>query len=218
MKKIYAVIFDMDGVIFNTELLWKNAFENANKKYSICLSEEYRQSTCGKSELLIRKELKKIYPELNVIEYRNYMLECVNNNIENGNFEINKNFIKIIEYLKKKGIKIGLATSSHKQRAINLFKMKDLNMDNFFDVMIFSEDVGIHSKPDPYIFLLAANKLDMDSKNCIIVEDSINGIEAAVSGQFIPIMLTDLIKPNDFCKKNAYIINDLIQIKDILED
>ena len=57
MIETSGVIFDMDGVIFDTECLWKNAFEAANQKYGLNLTEKYRQSTCGKSEQLIREEL-----------------------------------------------------------------------------------------------------------------------------------------------------------------
>ena len=57
MFETSGVIFDMDGVIFDTECLWKNAFEAANQKFGLNLTEKYRQSTCGKSEQLIREEL-----------------------------------------------------------------------------------------------------------------------------------------------------------------
>ena len=53
-----SVIFDMDGVIFDTELVWKRALEEINKKYNLNLDDEYRKSICGKNELLIREELK----------------------------------------------------------------------------------------------------------------------------------------------------------------
>ena len=60
--KIDAVIFDMDGVIFDSESVWKKAFEYTNCKYNLDLTEADRQSMCGKFEKDIRNELKKVTP------------------------------------------------------------------------------------------------------------------------------------------------------------
>ena len=80
-----AVIFDMDGVIFNTENLWRDGFIIANKKYNLNLDENYRKTICGKSEQQIRNELKEIYNNLNVDEYRDYIINYVNEHYEHKN-------------------------------------------------------------------------------------------------------------------------------------
>ena len=198
-----AVIFDMDGVIFNTENLWREGFILANKKYNLNLDENYRKTICGKSEQQIRNELKEIYNNLNVDEYRDYIINYVNEGIKNLNYEIKEGFIDLINNLKNKNYKLALATSSTKKRAEYLFKNKNIDI-NIFDVKIFSEDVGIKSKPDPYIFNLAAERLNEDSSNCYVIEDSINGIVAAKKGNFKPIMVIDLIEPDDYCTNNCY--------------
>ena len=73
-----AVIFDMDGVIFNTENLWREGFILANKKYNLNLDENYRKTICGKSEDEIRNELKALYKNLDVNNYRDFIINYVN--------------------------------------------------------------------------------------------------------------------------------------------
>ena len=200
---IKAVIFDMDGVIFDTEKLWKDGFICANKQFNLDLTESFRQSICGKSELSIRAELKNLFPTLNVDDYRDFNLQYVKNAINNGDYQIKPYFIELITLLKKQNQKIALATSSHRDRAELLFKNKGLDLYSIFDAVTFAEDVKGKSKPDPTIFLLSANKIGVPASNCIVLEDSINGIEAACNGNFQPIMVVDLIEPNDFCLNNC---------------
>lgn len=216
-KKITAVIFDMDGVIFDTESLWKKAFLAANKKFEVDISEEYRQGMCGKNEKLVRDELRVHRPNLDVDAYRDFMLESVNHDIRVGDFKMKPFFKEAIEFLKSKEIKIALATSSHKARAEMLFKLKEMEIAGIFDATIYAEDALGRSKPDPYMFLEAAKKLGQDPSNSIVVEDSINGIEAAVRGCFVPVMAVDLIPPNAFAKEHAHIIGDLSGLIEMLK-
>lgn len=217
IKKVTAVIFDMDGVIFDTESLWKKAFLAANKKFEVDISEEYRQGMCGKNEKLVRDELRIHRPDLDVDAYRDFMLESVNRDIRMGEFEIKPFFKEAIEFLKSKGVKIALATSSHKARAEMLFKLKEMEIAGIFDAAIYAEDALGKSKPDPFMFLEAAKKLGKEPADSIVVEDSINGIEAAVRGGFIPVMAVDLIPPNEFAKEHAQIISDLSGLSKLIK-
>ncbi|MBE7020902.1 MAG: HAD family phosphatase [Ruminococcaceae bacterium] len=210
MQRIKAVIFDMDGVIFDSESVWKILFEIANKKYGLALTEEYRKSICGKNELLIRQELKEILPGTDVDEYRDFIITGVREWIEKGCFEVKPGFMQLMDYLKKMGCKIALATSSEQKRAEQMFNVKGLDCTTLFDTCVFGNDVGIKCKLDPYIFTLAADRLCINPCECVVIEDSINGIQAAVNGGFIPVMAVDLIEPDSFCyEKCSCIIRSL---------
>ncbi len=211
-----AVIFDMDGVIFDTEIIWKDALEKANIKFNLSLDDKYRESIVGKSELLIRKELKERYPNLDIDTYRSFILGYVNSEIDKGNYSVKHYFLELVNCLKENNYKIALATSSTKERALKLFNNKNLDI-NIFDSFVFSDDVGDKGKPNPYIFECAAKKLLVEPFNSYVIEDSTNGLTAAINGNFIPIMVIDLIKPNEYLKKNVkYIFNSLEEVKKIL--
>jgi len=218
MGKIQAVIFDMDGVIFDSESLWKIMFVKANEKFGLSLDEEYRQSICGKNEESIRSELREMLPGVDVDGYRNFIVSGVNSMIMKGDFELKAGFREVISYLKERGYKTALATSSSKDRAQHMFRGKGFDTSELFDACVYGDEVGNRGKPDPYIFETAALKLGVDNKECIVLEDSVNGIKAAVNGNFIPVMAVDIILPDKYCEENCrLIIEKLPQLIDFME-
>ena len=205
-----AIIFDMDGVIFNTENLWKEAFEYYTKRYNLPLDETYRASICGKSEELIIAELKTMFPELDGKKYREEIGAYYLNKINQAAYVVKEGFIELIKSAKAKGYKLALATSNKKMRMEKLFSQKDLDPYQLFDVITTVEDVGANSKPNPYIFLITAKKLGIEPKDIFVIEDSLNGIEAAVRGGFKSIMIKDLIQPNALAKEKCCLITDTL--------
>ena len=213
-----GIIFDMDGVIFDTEQVWQDAFFTANQRFGLSLTEEFRQSTCGKSEALVRKELAIQYPELDVPGYRNYMLQCVNDRVAAGDFAVKEGFLELIALIKREGYRVALATSSGRLRAEHAFKVKNLDI-GMFDTTVFGEDVKERSKPDPYIFQLATQRLGLPAYECFVLEDSINGIESAVRSGFSAVMVVDKIPPNDYCLTHCKkIIGSLVQMPSVLRE
>ena len=218
MNNIKAIIFDMDGVIFNTENLWRDADRLANIKYNLDLDDDYRKSLCGKSEELIKIEFKNMFPNLNVEEYRKYIHDYVNKEVDNNHFEIKEGFLELIDYLKNNNYKIALASSSTRLRIEKLFKLKNINLD-IFDYIVTGDDVGKLGKPNPYIFNLVSKYFNIESKNIIVLEDSLNGIEASIKGGFISIMVKDLIEPNDYAINNCNkIFDNLFEVIDYLKN
>ena len=207
LKSISGIIFDMDGVIFDSEAIWKDAFQLANVKFGLQFTEEDRQSCCGKDEETIRKELKNANPYLDVDGYRDFIVAQVENTVKEFGAPLKDFFPELISFLQANHIKIALATSSKRQRARMLFQNKGLDPSKIFHGMVFGEDVET-SKPNPEIFLLAAHQIGCTPASCIVLEDSLNGIEAAKCGGFNSIMVKDLIEPNEEAKKSCLLIAD----------
>lgn len=208
-----AVIFDLDGVIFNTENCWKVGFEIVTKEYGLPLDENYRITICGKSEAKIIEELNVTFPTLDAVKYRKEIADKYVDQINNGEYQLKEGFFELVDALKSKNYKIGLATSNLRWRMEKIFSNKGIDPYKIFDTIITVSEIGNRTKPDPYIFLRAAEELGVEPKDSFVIEDSLNGIEAAARGGFIPIMDKDLIPPNEYAKKRCYkIVDSLLDV------
>ena len=123
---------------------------------------------------------------------------------------------EILKYLKEKGYKIAVASSSRRQSVIH--HLKDANIEDYFDAII-SGDMIKRSKPKPDIYLEAAKVLNVRPKDCYALEDSPNGIKSAKNANMTTVMIPDLIKPNEELKKMVdYEFNDLNEFLKFLID
>ena len=217
MKNNKAIIFDLDGLIFNTEDLWKEGFEVITKKYQLPLDEEYRKTICGQSEEAIVKQLNELFPDLDAVKYRKEIAEYYLSQVESGHYILKEGFFELIEAARAKGYKLALATSNIRWRMEKIFNNKGIDPYQIFDSTITISEIGSRTKPDPFIFLKAAEMLDVDPKNSFVLEDSLNGIEAAVRGNFKPVMIIDLIEPNEYAEKNCQkIVNTMLEVIPLL--
>ena len=200
-KRIDAVLFDMDGLIFDTEAVWKRAFFEANEKYGLNLDEDYRQrEMAGRQEADIRKMMKLEFPDVDIDAYRDYMRGLVIDTIRTSKDLLKPHFVQLVKGLKENNIKIALATSSGLDRCEILFTNAGLNFKEIFDAVVTKEEVK-NGKPNPEVFLKAAEKLGVSAEVCVVLEDSILGIQAAHNAGAIPVMVVDLIEPDDEIKK-----------------
>lgn len=214
---MYSVIFDMDGVIFDSENIWKKSFILANEKFNLNLSEEFRQKTCGMNENDTRVLLKTKYPNLDIESYRNFMGEYFEDYILKNKAPLKEGFLELLDYLKKKKYKIALATGNDLQFVKIMFKSINLSVNDVFDYVITGEQV-LNGKPNPEVYEKAVKGINETPQNCIVLEDSLNGIKSATSAGCKAIMVIDIIKPDDYAKNNAFKIYDsLLQVKDLLQ-
>ena len=201
---IKGAIFDMDGVIFDSEKKWQEALLLANRKYGLTFDEEYRRGMCGKEESLIRAQLRADFPGLDADAYRDECAAYVRAKAESGEVDMKPGFPELIAYLRENGYRIALATSTPEPSAAKLFQCKGLDMYRVFDACAFGNEVKGRGKPNPDIFELAASRISLPCEACVVLEDSRNGIRAAVAAGAVPVMVMDLIPPDDFCLVHAH--------------
>lgn len=216
-KKIEAVLFDMDGLIFDTESVWKDAFFEANKKFGLNLDEEYRQKEmAGRQEIDIRKMMKLEFPDVDIDAYRDYMRGLVFEEIKSSKKLLKTGFVEIVDALKMNNIKIALATSSGLDRCDILFGNAGIDYKKIFDAIVTKEEVD-SGKPNPEVFLKAAKKLGVETEACVVLEDSILGIQAAHNAGAVPVMVVDLIEPVDELRKLAeHVVYSLLEAKNFI--
>ncbi len=174
---IKAVIFDMDGVIVDSEpimdIVLTLFFKDMNIEFDIDIAKEYR----GGSSEAFWGELKRVYSLPRSVDY--YVEERLKRTIDyyrqNG-VKLIENVIDLIEELRTLNLKIALATSAAHERM--KVTMELLNLEKYFDVVVTSRFIK-KAKPDPEIFLYACDSLNTEPQNCLVIEDSRNGITAA---------------------------------------
>jgi HAD superfamily hydrolase (TIGR01509 family) len=119
---------------------------------------------------------------------------------------------EILDFLKKSGKKIALASSTKRQTVIN--QLRDAKILDYFDEIVTGDMVS-KSKPDPEIFLLACNKLNVEPERAFAIEDSYNGIRSASSGKLRAIMVPDLLPANDEMRELAETVQE--SLNDVIE-
>lgn len=172
-----AVIFDMDGVLIDSERLWKQAEKEVFSSFGVVISEE----DCKKTQSMTTSEVTKFWfsksPWQNIPlkSVEQMVIKRVEYLITNENCEI-INVKNCIENLKNRNYKIGLATNSpYSVLHSALTKMKASHL---FDATS-SAECEAHGKPDPSVYLTTAAKLNVAPENCIAIEDSLSGMVAA---------------------------------------
>jgi len=170
MKEIKCALFDMDGVMIDTEPQYDILWKHLGDKYNVGIP---NFETVIKGTTL-DNILAKYFSHLNEEEINN-LLKYHNEFEKNMSFDEIPGSISFVHELKRKGIKVGLVTSSDEE------KMEAVNHQQHFDILfdtIVSAGLITKSKPDPEGYLLAAEKLGANPENCIVFEDSFAGIAA----------------------------------------
>ncbi|HZJ41606.1 MAG TPA: HAD family phosphatase [Patescibacteria group bacterium] len=212
-----AIIFDMDGVLLKSEGAISKSFNMALNKYGVKLGVKDKKKYLGRSLRDQMEMWKEEYPQIpKDLDATTFGKEALDYQIEILKEILipNKTILDLIKKVKIRNIKIAVATSSSKNRARMFLKL--LGLLSQLDVLITSEDVKRH-KPYPDIFLEAAKRIGVLSKNCVVIEDAVNGIKAANSAEMKSVaLLTRHHSREDFFEAD-YIFSDFksLSIKDL---
>jgi beta-phosphoglucomutase len=203
---IKACIFDLDGVIVDTAhyhfLAWKRLANELGVKFTEADNERLKGVSRMRSMEIIMElggiSLSPHEKEMMANKKNTWFVDYVERMVPE---EIFPGVKTLISGLRAKGIKVGLASSSKNAKTV----IQLLRIQNDFDAVVDGTMIT-HSKPDPEIFLLAAKKLGVDPKDCLVFEDAEAGVEAALSAgmQCVGIGIHDqLHKANKILKKTG---------------
>lgn len=172
-----AVIFDMDGVIIDSEPFWKNAEFEVFSSLGVVLDKEFTDLTQMMTTIEVTKFWYEKFPweSKSLEEVEDMVISRVMELIEQGRAE-RKGIELFIKQLKSNGFKIGLATNSPYK--IIPVVLEKAGIADYFD-SIFSAEFVEFGKPDPAIYLMTSKELGIDPENCIVIEDSYSGMLAA---------------------------------------
>ena len=191
---IDSAIFDMDGLMFDTERLYVRAlYEYVGPKTGVDFPMDgvLRTLGCNHADYLrIFPELfgTKITPE----ECAALVAEWMQREIEAHGVPVKPGLYTLLDALKANGFRLALATGTARPIATIYLDMTHTRA--YFDATVCGDQVT-HGKPDPEIFLLAAKALGAVPSSCAVFEDSINGLRAARRGGFFTVCVPDLVDP-----------------------
>lgn len=213
MKKFDAVIFDMDGVIFDSERATMYCWLELAQKYNIENLEEHFLACTGTTNQRTREIMLEAYGE--DFPYDTFAKEAsvmFHEKYDGGKLPMKSGVKALLEYLRDQGKKIALASSTRKQTVVN--ELRDAGIIDYFDEIV-TGDMVTHSKPHPEIFLLACEKVGVKPENAYAIEDSYNGIRSAAAGGLRPIMVPDLLPANEEMKHLAETV--LVSLDEVVE-
>jgi HAD superfamily hydrolase (TIGR01509 family) len=175
-----AIIFDMDGVLVNSEPLHRKAYFNMFEEFNLNVSNRLYESFTGKSTSAICKELCEIFDlsishEKLMFSKRKHFKTIFDNDPE---FQMIDGALSLIKNYFYNNLTLILASSASMTNINRIFKKFDL--DKFFKAKISGADLK-ESKPNPEIFIKAAKLSGFNKSECIVIEDSTNGIIASKS-------------------------------------
>jgi HAD superfamily hydrolase (TIGR01509 family) len=210
-----AVIFDMDGLMFDTERLSCTMWKRAGKEHGYTIDDEIFMNIIGSTVMVTENIFKNAYGrDFPYHELRRIRLGYTDEYIKNNGVPVKKGLMRLLDYLGEKGVKKAVATSTEKKRALKVIHLAGIT--SHFECIIGGDDVQ-KSKPAPDIFLRTAEKLGVPAGECIVLEDSTKGINAAMTAGMLPVMVPDLKKPTrEILEKGIRVCKDLEQVEHFL--
>jgi len=212
MKNVKAIIFDFDGVLVNTEYTTFCYYKEVLPSYGFHLKESDFRFKIGRKSVDFFKDVMKERFDTNLVnKLVKRKRESFQDDIEKylkpvpGGFE----FVKTA---KKEKFLTALASQNEKvliEKAVDVFKIR-----KYFDVILSIQDIS-HKKPHPELYLKAAEKLEIAPKEGIVVEDTLEGIEAASRGGFGVICITTSFSSKDL--READLVVDSFSEIDLLK-
>lgn len=204
-----AAIFDMDGLILDSERTVLNIWEKIGEKYGFENIRAYGISVIGKNKKATIDEFERVYGESGV-PYEKELRAVYNEMAQKGEVPLKPNTLELLNAMKSAGMKIAIASSSTREEITS--QLGPLGALELFDAIVSGDQVT-RSKPDPEIFLKACDALNVKPEESLGLEDSYNGVRSCKSSGLYTIMVPDLIAPNDEMKELADII--LPSLKDV---
>lgn len=213
---IKAVIFDMDGLMIDSERVTFEGYQHIMSKMGKTITEDFYITLLGKPIKGIFQRFYDVYGndfpiESVITDVHRYMAE----RFETEGVPLKTGLVELLKYCREKGYRTIVATSSNRNRVDTILKSADI--EQYFDDSICGDEVT-KGKPDPEVFLKSCMKLGVNTDEAVVLEDSEAGIQASYAAGIKVICVPDMKQPEpEYAQKTFMIVTDLNKVKDWLE-
>lgn len=213
MKK--GAIFDMDGLMFDTERLYGESWMVMAEQFGQVPDPEFHKAAAGTAGETMRALIHRYYPDvdaqqlMDAVYHRVQALTAVEIPEKPG-------LRKILKGLKAHGLKLAVASSS--PQATIERNLRTAGVMEYFDAVVSSIHPDIKDgKPSPDVFLFAARQIGIPPEDCYVFEDSLNGIRAGYAAGAVSVMIPDTMEPTEEIRRLCHVFPDLGAAMDAIE-
>lgn len=192
---VSTVIFDMDGLMFDTERLARDAWERAMAEWGCRIPDALYLSVVGRTaqsaQEVFRQALGADLPMEAICQRKEQYLE---NALAQQGPPLKPGLLELLAQLEQWSVPRAVASSTARHRVVD--RLAQAGVSEYFSVIVGGDDV-VHGKPAPDLFLSAARQLGVAPSECVVLEDSDAGIHAASAAGMLSVMVPDLKPPTD---------------------
>ena len=210
----HGAIFDMDGLLVDSERMYQQVWIDQANEMGIELGPDFINEVSGTNGVLRENIINKHF-------HTDEGKAIVAENLKRGKEKLQKHVPlktgvrEILKFLYDQGIRIAVASSNYEDQIRS--NLEKSGIAPYFDAIVSGSEIT-HGKPAPDIFLKAAELLGEKPGNCVVIEDSFNGIRAAKAAGMTAIMVPDQLIPDEEISKLAdFVLPSLVVVKDRLE-
>lgn len=216
-RHMQAVIFDMDGVIFDSERLVLECWEELAVKYGFQGIREVFLPCIGTNAVKTREIVLDHYGnDFPYEEFRREASVLFHERTDKGGLPVKKGVRELLDYLKARGIPTAVASSTRLEVVAS--ELKQAGLYGYFKVVMGGDQLK-RSKPEPDIYLMTCDKMDIIPQQAYAIEDSYNGIRSSYSAGMKPIMVPDMLPATDEMReKSIVVLENLLMVRDYLEE
>jgi HAD superfamily hydrolase (TIGR01509 family) len=193
MIKLKGAIFDMDGLLIDTEKLYLRYWKQSAADFGYDMRDEHVYAIRSLARKYSIPKLKGFFGEdFPTEDVRAHRTELINAHIAEHGIDLKKGVFELLDYLRDNGVILAVATATPRERTLKY--LEKIGAAERFDAVVCG-DMVTSGKPDPEIYLTAARELGIPPENCAAFEDSPNGLKAARAAGCHVVMIPDMTQP-----------------------
>ncbi len=210
MNHFDAIIFDMDGLLLDSEIIGLQTFQQTCEEFDLGDRTDLFIQCIGTNSEATKNILSNgLGPEVDFVTFWSIFCSKYHAETKTKAIPLKQGVIDLLQHIQTLRLPVAVATSTHTEFA--LIKLNNAGIADYFDRVIGGEQVS-NSKPLPDIYLKAVEKLNVEPANCLALEDSENGVKSALSAGLIVIQIPDLVKTSHKIQPNHIILDSLTKV------